>query len=80
MRYYIHGDYHEENKDMIYCKRCDAFEKMDHFYNDHKDIGMSNYQRATGMLIYFNKMKQYKKDNGLLDLSYRPENALNAWL
>jgi hypothetical protein len=80
IRYYIHGDYHETNKNVIYCKHCDYFEEKAHFYVAHQPAHTSDYALAIWMLKHFEIRKEYMKEDGIPSSYYRPDNAPNAWM
>lgn len=39
IRYYLHGDQHEDEGDKWYCARCDIFVPQEHFYRDESHAG-----------------------------------------
>ncbi len=68
MRYYVHGDLHEERPDMYYCARCDFFEPAQHFdAEDHVSTRAERYQRSLESWKRYAKARNSKY--------YRPADA-----
>jgi hypothetical protein len=71
MRYYLHGDEKEEEPGIYYCRACDAFVPINHFYEDcSEENDFKRYQRTLRI------WKEIKKSGTYYT---RPKDAKNIF-
>jgi hypothetical protein len=74
IRYYLHGDQKEDNSNLWYCARCDAFVLRDHFY-----LSSHAWSKTTEFELYLSdksRLDVILKNLG--DRHYRPEDPPNC--
>lgn len=70
MRYYVHGDLHEDRPDVYYCARCDFFVPAQHFNDeDHVSTRAERYRCSLECWKRYAKVRNSK--------FYRPTDADN---
>ncbi len=75
VRYYLHGDRKEDDLNLFFCSRCDAFVPQDHFsepcHPRQRDTNDSRYRAECNTLPTYMKNTEGRKR--------RPMNPLNCF-
>lgn len=77
LRYYLHGDQHEDGGNKWFCARCDVFVLQEHFHRDQRHMGREGdkdyprYQKdLEGLTTYL------ENTEGRYSRPYSPRNCI----